>query len=274
VIVQVGAAVARYYSQNRKLSPVEHVPDARLRFKKFKIVRRRPYVASTAVSIEASCPDRCRFKAGGCYAKAGFAGRSDKLLTQRWDRRRGPDGPMLDEAEAIDRIYVRGVAAHGGKDGSGPTDIRVHDSGDVTSEWGARIIARAIERYQARGGGAAWTYTHRWDEVSRDAWGPIHVLASVETRAEFRAAVQRGYVPAIVLPKLEGDKPFAAGVGNWRVLPCPYETRGVTCVKCRMCLGEVDLRKAELAIGFGVHGKGAAKAAQALTQLRLPMKEV
>ena len=47
--------------------------------------------------------------------------------------------------------------------------------------------------------------------------------------------------------------------GGWRVLPCPAETRGRTCVQCRLCFDTEALAKRKLAIGFQLHGLGKNK---------------
>jgi hypothetical protein len=50
-----------------------------------------------------------------------------------------------------------------------------------------------------------------------------------------------------------------------KVLPCPFETRGVTCVECRLCLdAPIDPK---IVIGFVAHGKDKAKAKRRLEVL-------
>lgn len=268
--VRIGAAVAHGMSQARKLSGVKlervTTPGGN---RKFRPRATGPRCANTYVSIEATCPSSCTFKGNGCYAQTGFTSKAVRLLDARGARgaARNVDQPMIDEAMAIDQLFVRGVPQDGGRDGTSGRDLRLHMSGDVTSKWGARILARAAERYQERGGGSVWSYTHRFMEVPREDWGPINVLASVENFKDAYRARLRGYAPAWTFAELPKG-PARAGKAfkqpGVTLIPCPFEAREMTCVRCRLCLDH-DLVDRAIGVAFSFHGPSSGK-----KQLRLP----
>lgn len=264
--VREGSAVAHVASANRKLSPVRllDVPASPRR----RPVPVPPFVSSTYVSIKHTCPDTCVLKGAGCYVQSGYTKLANGLLDERGARtaRRDKLAPMREEARCIDKLGVRGVRQDGGKRGSSGRDLRLHVGGDATCAEGAAILARAARRYRERGGGDVWTYTHRWRRIARRAWGGIHVLASVETVEEAKAALGRLYAIAMTVPQLPQERAVdVPGVG--KLVPCPYETRGVTCVKCRLCLepGRVGPGLPVVGVMFGAHGRDAAD----FVQLRL-----
>lgn len=247
-------------SANSKLAPqrVEIAKSGRARF-----CPKGPYVASTYVSIAGTCPDSCEFKAKGCYAKAG----ATHLTMSGLDR--GALGlTALDitraEAAAIDNLCKRGVPADGAKGGR---DLRLHVGGEVSCTAGARLLAAATERWLARGGGSVWTFTHRWRQIPREAWGRISVLASCATLDDVDRATQRGYASAIVVPSFpDGSRPF--GFAGRRAVPCLAESareRGdMTCATCRICMKDHAILERGDVIAFSAHGSDADEAADAV----------
>ena len=189
---------------------------------------------------QASCPDSCPFLHSGCYAENGFLG---GFITKRLNRGMDRDIDRQEiakiEAAAIDRL-------------SGERDLRLHVVGDSTTVTGTAALARAALRYARRHGRAVWTYTHAWRWLPRKAWGSISVLASCETPADIVAARRRGYATALVVPEHESDRVHR--IGRTKVLPCPQQTRGVTCAQCRLCTRDDFLRDSGLTITFAAHG--------------------
>ena len=184
-----------------------------------------------------------------------------------------------DIASLDDTTFARVVPQDGARGGR---DLRLHVSGDARTIGAVRILARAAERWVGRGGGSVWTYTPAWRTVPRSAWGPISVLASVETIEATMSAMDRGYAPALTVrahaldPDIErvlGAEVAAAGAwrprdGNGlRIVPCPYETRSVTCGSCRLCLDR-DLHSLGVGVSFAAHGRGAKDARKRLPVLR------
>lgn len=243
-------------SSNRKLAPQRRVQVGnRVRNEPFA-----PYCSSTYVSISATCPDSCTFKGAGCYAIAGMA-------VQRLDRgakRTGMNGTQVAdvEAEAIDQMFVRGVPQDGARGGR---DLRLHVSGDAASATAARLLVGAARRWRERGGGLVFTFTHQWRTIPRSAWGPISVLASCETPEQVEEARAQGYSPAITVEQHESDRPIE--VAGTRIIPCPNQTRGRTCVECRLCLDADKLFERRAGIAFQIHGNGRDAAIVALDAL-------
>ena len=232
-------------SANRKLAPqaVEIAKSGRPRN-----MPRGPYVTSTYVSIAATCPDSCRFKGAGCYAQEGSAG---GYVAERDQLVRSMSGLEVTRLEVrlLDRLYKDGIPQDGG---AGGRDLRLHVSGETSCVDGAQALAGMAKRWLARGGGAVWTYTHRWREIPSETFGPIAALASVETNLELHQALERGYAPAMVVPEFPSPRAFRReGV---KLIPCPAELGERTCTECRLCLDE-DLVGSRTGIAFAYHGK-------------------
>lgn len=257
-------------SANRKLGPVDEVNyDVRdgqlIKLKRTRFVPRAPYVAATYLSIRKSCDDVCVFKKGGCFADSGYS----KLMLTRLDAELGSTKPNLGrvEADAIDAMFVRGVPQDGGRRGTKGRDLRLHVAGDAQDGAAARALSLAASRYQGRGGGTVWTYTHAWRRIPRADWGPIEVLASVENGKDAdRARYMRNYAPAIVVREFPSHRAFSVPGTDIRFVPCLAETQGTNCVECRACFDTDGLKKRNLGIAFAVHGMASDAAKK-----RLPM---
>ncbi len=251
---------------NRKLAPVDLV-DVGLPRK--RPVPRAPFVSATYVPVAQTCPATCPFRGHGCMAESGYTGRAVRRLEalaaglDAWEIGR-------QEALAIDRLCAHGVPRDGGRDGKSPRDLRLHVSGDVTQLGALRALAAAVERWRARGGGSAWTFTHAWASLPRHAWGRVSVLASVEDPREAEAARVLGYTPAITVRSFPARSSFRLEGSSTTWIPCPAETSGRTCVECRLCLDrEPWLHETGRGIAFAVHGMQAAAAKR-----RLPVVSV
>jgi hypothetical protein len=252
-----GAARFVPRSHNRKLAPVERLlTGGRLRPK-----ARAPFVATTDVSIATTCSDACPFKGRGCFAEAGFT----RFMARRLDAAAEgltTDAVIAEEARLIDGAFKGGrVPQDGARSGR---DLRLHVGGDVGSVLGARLLASAARRWRDRGGGAVWSFTHAWREVPREAWGPISVLASVERPEDIEAARAAGYAATIVVDEFPSDRAFFPPGSSAKIVPCPAETRGTTCVECRLCLDADTLARRNVAITFEAHGPTARRVREAL----------
>lgn len=264
-------------SHNRKLARVDMVPlgaheEARTysghNFN-HRPVARAPFCSATRASIQATCPNSCVFKRAGdgtphgCYADAGFTRIAGKQMDEE-ARGLSAFEVILEEAIALDQAFPRGVPQDGARGGR---DLRLHVDGDVPSPGAAELLAVAARNWKQRGGGSVWTYTHAWEAVPRDAFGPISVLASVETPEQIVRARARGYQPALVVESFPaGKRPFE--VGGVRFIPCPAETLGKTCIECRLCL-DADLAGMNAGIAFAIHGWDAKAAKAALVPLKV-----
>jgi hypothetical protein len=227
------AAIAVETSTNAKLGPV-----------------------SATYASQASCPRSCPWYGNGCYAERGQVG----WQTRRLNRSRVRAAARIAEAEAraIDAL-------------TGDRLLRLHVVGDTRTAAAARLLAAAAHRYARRGnaprhGRKVWTYTHAWRSVARASWGDaVSVLASVETVKEAREAMRAGYAAAVVACAFE--RPSAYPIDGVTVLPCPNQTRGITCRECGLCRDDDRLRSAGLVIAFEAHGSGGASIRKTLMSL-------
>jgi hypothetical protein len=177
-----------------------------------------------------------------------------------------PEEVIAEEVGLIDSAFRSGPVPQDGARGG--RDLRLHEGGDVGSLTGALLLNGAAGRWLERGGGRVWTYTHWWREIPRSVWGPISVLASVETPQDIEAARQAGYAAAIVVEKFPADRAFSLPGSSARIIPCPAETGSVTCATCRLCIDR-DLLRMNAAIAFEAHGGGRKKVAETLVKLGL-----
>jgi hypothetical protein len=124
-------------------------------------------------------------------------------------------------------------------------------------------LGEAATRWRERGGGNVWTYTHSWDKIEPEDFGPaISVLASVETPQEVVAATDRGYTPAMTVVAFHSSRAYSVPKTCVKIIPCPAQTRGgVKCINCRLCFKKLPKGKA---VSFHLHGCGATKAASRL----------
>lgn len=237
-----------------------------------------PFVAATYVSISKTCPSSCVFKDAGCFAQNGFIRRFTRPLDLQ-AAEAGLDGLQVarNEAKLIDASFGGGPVPQDGARGG--RDLRLHVGGDVASTAAAAVLAEAVNRWHARGGGEVWTYTHRWREIPVATWGRIHIWASTETAAEAVEATRLGYRASITLPvgsytggkkQLIAESSGASGAVV-SVLPCPWEERRIPCNRCRLCLR--PRLPGNPVIGFSVHGHAndIGKAATAVAKKRLPV---
>lgn len=164
------------------------------------------------------------------------------------------------EAEAIDQL-------------SGQLDLRLHIVGDCRTRRAAQITATASERYIARSHRygsprKVWTYTHAWRKVERSDWKSVSVLASCETTEDVRHARSKGYATAIVVDKFKKKSAYEIAEGL-KVIPCPQQTTGVTCVECRLCMKDQHLKDRNLTIAFEAHSISKQKVKDKLMTLNM-----
>ena len=102
--------------------------------------------------------------------------------------------------------------------------------------------------------------------MPREAFGVIRVAASVESVFDADQAFERGYLPALLVGKFDGPNTYSLpqSMHGLKLIPCRFETRGKTCVECRLCLDQTPKRAA---IGFEPHGRDKTKVEQRLLPL-------
>lgn len=196
--------------------------------------------SATYAPIKSTCPTSCPLRESGCYAqqdKVGFHLR--KNVEPMFDGLDGDTMAVL-EADAI---------RDGAKHVPNGRPLRLHVAGDATTDKRAATLADAAQYWPGR----VWSYTHAWRDVARASWGIVSILASCESIADARAALAKGYAPAVIVAEHPADG-RARVVDGVKVIPCPSQTRDVTCVECRLCFDADKLQTMGAAIAFAAHG--------------------
>ena len=207
-------------------------------------------VSATYVA-QPSCPRSCPYLDSGCYAEHGTAG----FVTRRLNREAAglgltPEDLAAAEAEAVGEL-------------SGRSDLRLHVVGDCVTAAAAAAVSHAARRFlrRRRRKRRAWGYTHAWQNLPREAWAGVSMLASCGTLAEVERANGAGYAASLVVGQFQSAGVYRLG-GGLRLLPCPEEARpgrGVTCLDCQACFDDAKLLKKGLVIGFIPRGQGKKK---------------
>ena len=234
---------------------------------------RKTGILSTTYVSQASCDATCRLHPANnngetvCYANSDHAG-----LWTRTVNASTVFGAMAlarNEARAIDTL-------------TGREPLRLHVVGDCATDAAAKAVAAACDRYFARGGGKAYTYTHAWRSVRRDSWGNVSVLASCETADDITAAKARDYATAVVYGGPMQEKAFVMTDSNGvehTCITCPAQltamratlnpdTARVNCAICpALCRSDANLKKQGISVAFHAHGEGAGRLDRALTAL-------
>lgn len=196
-------------------------------------------------------------RAGGGGVRAGLAPSEDARAL--W--------VSLAEARAVWAAAAGALPGRGRLGGGGGpgtvkgVPLRLHVVGDVGGALGALALGRAARGWLRVGGGPVWTYSHRWREVARFAWGPaVSVLASCETDADIAAARGAGYAVALV----RGFKSARPAGG----VECPQQRldsgpgsagAAADCASCLACTRDTRLRNGGRYIVLSPHGSGAKK---------------
>lgn len=203
-------------------------------------------VDATYVSIKSSCPKDCSLMGKGCYAENSYTGIHVRRLDEE-SYKLSSVQVARQEAQAIKESYNYGQVPPN-------RDLRLHVSGDSRTVKGTRLIDNAVAGWKARGGRDCWTYTHAWKHVHRSEWSNVSTLASVNNISEVTAARRQGYAPAILVPEHPSNKAYKLKGSSVKWIPCPNQTRGVSCVDCRLCMRSDYLYSNNVGIAFSAHG--------------------
>jgi hypothetical protein len=195
---------------------------------------------ATTHACSITCPSSCPLK-DACYKHVGTQNYTSKSLDDHQRRLHQSHVTIArKEAKLIDNLTRQ-------------TDLRIHTVGDCKSAEAAKLVSGAAERFMERTGGKAYTYTHAWRDVPREAWGSVSVLASCETMSDVEQAWARGYAAAVVVNEHSDWHTYLSG--QFRVMPCPKQTgKSANCKACRVCMRDSLLRKAKLVVAFAAHG--------------------
>ena len=149
--------------------------------------------------------------------------------------------------------------------------LRLHISGDCPGTVAASVLSNAAWWWLDHGGLPVWGYSHNWVRILSGAWGPISMLASVDSVDDGPAAISARYMPAVIMPTII-RKPWSKHGIKWR--PCPAQIGDATCVSCRLCWKH----RPRTGIVFFPHGGAVSKnraieTARSLTGAQLPLFE-
>jgi hypothetical protein len=209
-----------------------------------------PIPATT--STEKFCPVSCplnRANAGGCYADYGPQAIHWKKVTN------GERGASFDALLDNVRKLPRGQLWRHNVSGDLPTEDRVHiDSGKL-----AQLAA-------ANKGRRGFTYTHHDmtaagnAEAVRDANAAgFTVNLSANNPAHADKLAELGIAPVVTILPADAPRKLTTPAGR-RIVACPAEYTETNCARCGLCARQAADR-ADIIIGFHVHGTGKKKAA-------------
>lgn len=211
-------------------------------------------------SIQSTCPSSCALRDKGCYAQNSFSG----IVSRRLDKEAKKSTP-LDVARSIARAIDD---SHGGGAVPEGTIVRTFVSGDSRTWMGTRIIAKAISRWIKRGGKVAYGYSHAFARVPRHMWGETNVLASIDRIEDAKVARANGYSPAIVVANHISERVYNLPGSDIKWIPCPNQTRGITCASCKLCFNTNRLFEGGYGISFAAHGVKTREIKRRLTVIQ------
>ena len=199
------------------------------------------FVSTTS---SATCPDSCALKGAGCYAEAAPLG-------WHWDKvSKGQKGRPFDEFLLQVRALRRGEF------------WRHNQAGDLPGLGDALDHKSLKALVDANRGRRGFTYTHKPLASKADrkavkeanAQGfTVNLSTDNVTKADEAMALAIGPVVTI-LPSTQEGKVTTTPAGH-KVLVCPADTKGWTCLKCQLCY-QADRK---FVIGFPAHGNRKRK---------------
>ena len=204
-------------------------------------------IDATYLSIERSCPRSCPLKGKGCYA-------FDYPLCLHIRR-------LDNEAKYFSAIKIAEIEAkliRESYNGIIPCNriLRLHVSGDSRTITGSKIINCACGEWLSRcKDGKIYSYTHCWQNIPRQIWNYVSMLASVDSIDQVYYARQNGYAPAIVVAEHLSDKSYYIPGSDTKFIACPAQTKdNVACSDCLLCTKANYLYDKNMGISFSAHG--------------------
>jgi hypothetical protein len=166
-------------------------------------------------------------------------------------------------AEEITAQQLAENEAEGIRGLTGQKPLRLHVVGDCKTDAAAKTVSSAAADYHAKHNQPVWSYTHSWRDVARESWQEVSILASCETTADAKAAMDKGYAAAIVVPHHASTKAYVEdGV---KLIPCPEQTgKSENCLSCGLCFNANRLHAIKAVIAFRPDGKPNDKNVAAL----------
>ena len=195
----------------------------------------------------ATCPDSCIFKNNGCYASAGFHTRLNwQAVTD--GKRGGSFKELLNNIKALPPLTFWRAHIAG--------DIPANDRGEVSEVY----INKVSEANKGRRG---YTYSHHDINIKNNSKlfkkaNNKNFIINVSTESEQQAdtAVNVHKLPAVMVVKSTEHRNAWTTAGGNRVVVCPAQTAGRSCIDCQLC---ADRPSPRLIIAFKAHGNAAKK---------------
>lgn len=184
--------------------------------------------------MQPSCPPDCPFFDAGSYAETGFLAPFTRKLNA------AAEGMTPLEIAEVEAAAIDVLAAD--------RPLRLHVVGDCMTVAAAELAAAAAERYQARGGQPVWTY-RRHGQRARLLRDGGRGAAGAGPRLRCRADASHEAHPSEQTYALE----------ELEIIPCPFETRGISCADCLLCARDEHLLASGKVIGLTAHGGGKRK---------------
>lgn len=219
-----------------------------------------PSVVTTTLPIRATCSTDCMHhpdREGTCYAYNGMMMWHQKRMESAIDSSFDMGGM---EANQLDAAAKPGSL------------VRLHVAGEWIDSSHIKRVIRVVKAKSLK----AWAYTHKWRKFKATSFKGLSILASCDNLHDVVQAWIKGYATALVVPKFESDKayplkypsnhPYGNDSGMIGI-PCPAQTRHVTCEECKLCLKTEWLHSVQHVILFEAHGSRANKLASKLIQI-------
>lgn len=208
-------------------------------------------VFSTTLPIRATCPLSCIHhpkNEATCYAYYGHM----RIHQKRLEMIKNLD-PVKQESELLKQVPNNAM-------------IRLHVAGDFVNQEHVNECDKVIQQKELN----AWAYTHNWRKLKPPK--SLSLLASVETFADMVEASEKGYAVARVVSHHRTEKSYKLHDKNGKEseftgIPCPAETKGITCDKCKLCLKNEWLHANKKVILFTPHGPIKNKLKNKLIQI-------
>lgn len=210
-----------------------------------------------------TCPDSCAlkptieqdgsFERDKCYASCDLVGMHMHRLTYA--------------SVAADLVQIQEQECAGIDKLSGENILRLKVGGDTPDARYANGLAIACKGFTAKHNQPAYGYTHNWENIPRDAFGDISILASCDELSDIATAKSMGYATATIVSEFpRGAKVFQLAGEN--ILPCPEQVASaqieagmrtkeqkIQCTDCLLCTKDKLLRERNLTIGFIAHSR-------------------
>lgn len=197
-----------------------------------------PILVTTSSKI--TCPDTCKLKEKGCYARFHILGHMWSQVTEGvrgigWDE-------FLEEIKALRK----------------GTLWRHNQAGDLPGVGETIDESMLVALVQANKGKKGFTYTHKpltrantkLIQLANDKGFTIN--ASADNAALADEAVDKGLPTVVVIPRNTANVSYTPK--GRKIVACPAEKSGkVTCYKCAICAEP----KRNYIVGFRSHGAAA-----------------